>query len=697
MAVINSTENPYTFTPTGNAVVRPIFSATTSGGTCQSYKIQTTEANLTQFGGQINPTINVRYTACGQFPESPTITLRRTGIPIGNSVEYAATICSSTTPEVFTSGVSVSPPSSNTSLCASPPPPQTTLTIRQPTNTNSGTVAAEPGAILTGTPGRDVTVRATPASGFRFVGWVTTKNGVTTETNEISVSSFNSLQVNVDVDTTISAKFETIPPQTTTLTTQVTPTAGGTIQLVPADSATGVIGRKVRVTAVPETNYRFTKLTILKNGQSIDVFASSTYEVTVDANTTVTATFEQQAPPSSTLTITANPSIVTLRRASSITVPLTVNATNVTNTTLSVSGLPAAITHTFAGLNSITFSNNGQTIGPITATITATGTSATGQTITATATVTIRGTYITRLVPSPASNGRVSTSAQVAPDAVTGIIEIESTQEGDGVAGAITFTATPNGGSYTFGGWFLDSNLTTPWSQVALQNQIPVTQNRTYTAKFISAGGTDICTPPPLNQRERTVPVSCPTGQVGTASQRQIRTYNATVSGSGTCPFTSDWQNSGQPDYSQCTTQQFWRNCVTGQQVEGTPPTGYISKQFTGAAGGICWEQPGDIDFIPSLAQALQFTYQRGTSRYPETRTVDITNRSESFVQQVNIQTNSKVNLAVGTSTGAGSISFTIPPRGTVTLRVSVTPQLLQELQDGVSTLGMSIQYQAVN
>ena len=324
MAVTTPTQNPYTFTPTGNATVRAIFSLVSSKRPCQA----DAECPSSEFCNFDDTTFASSGDSTNQF-----------------------------------------------GVCT--PIPNTTLTT-EVNIPNSGQIQVQ-GEVV-GRINRFVTVRATSNVGYNFVKWNLFKRGLKLEQEPTGTA----LDLVMDDNIRVVAIFV---QQTTTLTTQVTPTGGGTIQLAPTESAAGVIGRKVRVTAVPATNYRFVKLTILKNGQSTDVLETST-DVTVDVNTTVTATFEQQSQQS-TLTITANPSIVTLRRASSITVPLTVNATNVTNTTLSVSGLPTAITHTFTGLNSVTFSNSGQTTGPITATITATGKSTTGQTITATATVTI--------------------------------------------------------------------------------------------------------------------------------------------------------------------------------------------------------------------------------------------------------------------------------------------------------------------
>jgi hypothetical protein len=257
-----------------------------------------------------------------------------------------------------------------------------------------------------------------------------------------------------------------------------------------------------------------------------------------------------------------------------------------------------------------------------------------------------------------------------------------------------TITATPNTG-FLLDGFYKNPNLTTKVSQPGQQTlSVTETANTTYTAKFLPHSvGPGQCTPP--LQLERFVSATCPSGTTGTARQRQIRTYTASAPGPGECPAT-EWQNTGTPDYSGCATTQRWRNCITGQFVDGTPPSNFVQVTFTGAGGGTCWEPQGDIGFLPSLTEALRFTYQRGSSTLPASRIVEVSNTSNSQSQRITMTTNAGVRFTVGNTTGAGTVSFIVPPKASVRLSVSVTVELLQELQDGNSVLALDVQYQPV-
>lgn len=204
------------------------------------------------------------------------------------------------------------------------------------------------------------------------------------------------------------------------------------------------------------------------------------------------------------------------------------------------------------------------------------------------------------------------------------------------------------------------------------------------------------CTPP---DGPSTRDVSIPCSQVdkkytkGTATQKQVRRVDTTTTGPGTCPYT--WENSGVPDTSACQVPTFWRNCITGELIEGTPPSDFIQSAYD--KGGSCWEPITDLGFTPSLSQALRYTYQRGSSKFPETKTITVSNTSYGQAYTVKITTNENITLSTNKAqSGKGAISFIIEPRSEVKLFVAITAELLQQLQDGLSTLSMAVEYDRV-
>jgi hypothetical protein len=208
----------------------------------------------------------------------------------------------------------------------------------------------------------------------------------------------------------------------------------------------------------------------------------------------------------------------------------------------------------------------------------------------------------------------------------------------------------------------------------------------------------NVCAVPRL-PASRTVSVVC--SQIdtkytrGQAIQRQVLRVDTTQPGPGECPYV--WENSGPPDVSSCIIPVFWRNCVTGQLIEGNPPADFQQSEFLGVGGGTCWEPIADLGFEPNLNEALRYSYQRGSSKYPTGRDIKVTNPSYGTSYKVTITTNSNITLSNRSRTGnKGTLSFTIEPRSSEMFTVNITPQLLQELQDGLSTLSMAVEYQKV-
>lgn len=125
-------------------------------------------------------------------------------------------------------------------------------------------------------------------------------------------------------------------------------------------------------------------------------------------------------------------------------------------------------------------------------------------------------------------------------------------------------------------------------------------------------------------------------------------------------------------------------------------PAGYREVPYTGAGGGTCWEPTGDVGFNPNLNDVLLFVYQRGSSEYPQPRTVVATNPSYGLTYKVTLFTNPDIRLAIGQLSGLGTLSFNIGPRESKEFTVNVTPELLEDLGDGRSTLLMSVDIQQV-
>lgn len=194
--------------------------------------------------------------------------------------------------------------------------------------------------------------------------------------------------------------------------------------------------------------------------------------------------------------------------------------------------------------------------------------------------------------------------------------------------------------------------------------------------------------------------ISIPCSQVdvkytsGTATQNQVRGYDKSATGVDICPYTT-WQNSGNPNTATCKQPVYWRNCITGELVEGDVPDNY--RQLSFSSGGVCWEPIVELTFTPNLNETLKYRYQRGSPLLPESKTTVISNTSTGISYSVKITTNPNIVLSVdGESNGKGTITFIVPPRSEKKLTVIVGQEMLQQLQDGVSTLLMQVDYEQI-
>lgn len=125
-----------------------------------------------------------------------------------------------------------------------------------------------------------------------------------------------------------------------------------------------------------------------------------------------------------------------------------------------------------------------------------------------------------------------------------------------------------------------------------------------------------------------------------------------------------------------------WRNCLTGALTEGTAPSGWIQKQYSG--GGVCYEPPdGTITFQPTLSEALRFVHTRGET-YPSPVTIRAVNPSTTYSY--------KVTLIPGDTKFLFSPStFTVAPNQQFPFTAVPTPELINALADGTAEIALSV------
>ncbi len=137
----------------------------------------------------------------------------------------------------------------------------------------SGTVTLDPpgGVYVSSTV---VTLTATPDTAWYFAGWSGDLDGLV-----------NPQSLTMDGDKVVTATFTTEPPPTYTLTVVITPTAAGTVELLPTGGVY-LAGTVVTLTATPTTGWQFA-------GWSGDLTGTSNPDsLMMDGDKTVTALFE---------------------------------------------------------------------------------------------------------------------------------------------------------------------------------------------------------------------------------------------------------------------------------------------------------------------------------------------------------------------------------------------------------------------
>lgn len=160
------------------------------------------------------------------------------------------------------------------------PSPTGTYTVTV-TSGGNGTATASPASGVTGT---EVTLTATPNTGYELSRWEVLSGGVTITGNKFTIGT---------ADVSIRAVFEAVQPTTYTVT--VISGGNGTASASPQS---GVSGTTVTLTATPNSGYVFSSWEVLAGGVTIsnNSFAIGTANVTVRAN--FAASGEFLPPPS---------------------------------------------------------------------------------------------------------------------------------------------------------------------------------------------------------------------------------------------------------------------------------------------------------------------------------------------------------------------------------------------------------------
>ena len=129
------------------------------------------------------------------------------------------------------------------------PPTTYTITI---SNDGNGSGTASPSAAVVGT---EITLTATPNTGYRFKEWEIISGGVTITNNKFTMP---------DGNVEVKAIFEKdAPPAPTEYTVTVTSGGNGTAS---ASHAKAVVGTEITLTVTPDTGYRFKEWEVISGG-----------------------------------------------------------------------------------------------------------------------------------------------------------------------------------------------------------------------------------------------------------------------------------------------------------------------------------------------------------------------------------------------------------------------------------------------
>ena len=155
-------------------------------------------------------------------------------------------------------------------------------------NDGNGTGAATPSTAAAGT---EITLTATPNTGYHFKEWQIISGGVTIKDDKF-------LMPNDNVE--VKAIFEEdAPPVPTEFTITVTSGGNGTAS---ASHAKAVAGTEIRLTATPKTGYHFKEWQVISGGVTI----TNNKFLMPNDNVEVKAIFEKNAPTEFTITFDGN-------------------------------------------------------------------------------------------------------------------------------------------------------------------------------------------------------------------------------------------------------------------------------------------------------------------------------------------------------------------------------------------------------
>lgn len=148
-----------------------------------------------------------------------------------------------------------------------------------------------------------------------------------------------------------------------------------------------------------------------------------------------------------------------------------------------------------------------------------------------------------------------------------------------------------------------------------------------------------------------------------------------------------------------------WKSCVTGQEVEGSPPTDW--SFVSDGQGGFCWDPVGAVsiqhkktgqsdDNLKSLSERLLFQLQRGTSDTGGVGEFKISNSGTSVIyRSVTFRSTTlfKFRERGGTySASANQFTITVGPGEEKWVQVGLNINLLSNVGDGTTDFNLVIE-----
>jgi uncharacterized repeat protein (TIGR02543 family) len=256
---LTGTTNPATITMNSNKTVVANFSGSGSGGTTYSLSVSVSPQGAGTVS--LNP-------AGGVYTAGTQVTLTATANSGYVFSSWSGDLSGTTNPATITMDSN----KTVTAVFTQQQQQQYTLTTSV-SPTGAGTVSLNP-AGGSYTAGTQVTLTATPNSGYVFSNWTGDLTGTT-----------NPVTITMNSNKTVTAVFTQQQVQQYTLTTTVSPANAGTISLNPPGGVY-TAGQVVTITAQANSGYRFV------NWSGDVTGTSNPTTVEMNANKTVTANFE---------------------------------------------------------------------------------------------------------------------------------------------------------------------------------------------------------------------------------------------------------------------------------------------------------------------------------------------------------------------------------------------------------------------